>query len=45
MASTSGLNGERHVMSGVEPLPEVSQPLIGVDLLLFGLMLQRLSVT
>lgn len=36
---TFGLNGERHVMSRVISLPEVSEPLVGVDLLLFGIVL------
>lgn len=42
---TFGLDGERHVVSRVESPPEESEPLVGVDLLLSGLVLQRLSVT
>lgn len=36
---TFGLNGECHVVSRVISLPEVSESLVGVDLLLSGLVL------
>lgn len=41
---TSGLNRQRHVVSRVISLPEESELLVRVDLFLFGLVLQSLSV-
>lgn len=42
---TFGLYRQGHVMSGVVLLPEGSQSLVHVDLLLLWLLLQRLGVS
>lgn len=43
--ATFGLHCEGHVVSRVVSLPEVSETLVGVDLLLSGLVLQGLSIS
>lgn len=44
-SGTFGLDGERHVVSGIVSPPEEAELFVSVDLLVSGLVLQGLSVT